>query len=180
MSSLTRLHLSPSNPDARAQSLSSLGLFIVKSFFLALSNLFVPVPFFPTNFVQKSQVPFYVKSFAQLVVHKKVNTNGILQLRRSYKALNPDICMLYMKHRESVDHLFLHCSLTLGLWHKLFRLTKLDQVPPRSICHMVTILFKGLGSSNRGLVPWHFAYPTLIWVAWGKKCLNVLQGEDFG
>ena len=44
---------------------------------------------------------------------------------------------------------------------------------------MVTISFKGLRSSNRGLVPWYFACPTLIWVAWGKKCLNVLQGEDF-
>ena len=40
MSFLTRLHLSPSVPDARAWSLSSSGLFTVKSFFVALSSLF--------------------------------------------------------------------------------------------------------------------------------------------
>ncbi|RVW98413.1 Transposon TX1 uncharacterized 149 kDa protein [Vitis vinifera] len=36
-------------------------------------------------------VPFKVKSFVWLVAHKKVNTNDLLQLRRPYKALSPDI-----------------------------------------------------------------------------------------
>ena len=45
------------------RSLSSSGLFTVKSFFVVLSNHFDPIPFLPTNFVWKSHVPLNVKSF---------------------------------------------------------------------------------------------------------------------
>ena len=115
MRSLDCLHLSFSVPDVRSWSLSSSGLFIVKSFFLALSQCSGSSPVFPTKFVWKSQVPFKVKSFVWLVAHKKVNTNDLLQLRRPYKALSSDICKLCMRYGESADHLFLHCSLTMGL-----------------------------------------------------------------
>ncbi|KAL6323572.1 hypothetical protein AAG906_039157 [Vitis piasezkii] len=81
---------------------------------------------FPSKYVWNSQVPFKVKSFVWLVAHKKVNTNDMLQVRRPYKALSPDICILCIKHGESADHLFLHCSLTIGLWHRLFQLAKMD------------------------------------------------------
>ncbi|RVW63734.1 LINE-1 retrotransposable element ORF2 protein [Vitis vinifera] len=89
-------------------------------------------------------------SFIWLVAHKKVNTNDMLQVRRPYKALSPDICILCMKHGESADHIFLHCSLTIGLWHRLFQLAKMDWVPARSILDMMYIKFNGFGSSKRG------------------------------
>ncbi|RVW90395.1 hypothetical protein CK203_045762 [Vitis vinifera] len=105
MRSLDDLYLSPSVPDARLWPLSSSGLFSVKSFFLALSQSSGSQNF-PSKFVWNSQVPFKVKSFVWLVAHKKVNTNDMLQVRRPYKALSPDICILCMKHGESADHLF--------------------------------------------------------------------------
>ena len=37
------------------------------------------------------------KAFAWLIVHGKVNTNDMLQLRRSYNALSPDVCLLCME-----------------------------------------------------------------------------------
>ena len=147
----------------RAWSLSYLGLFTIKSFFVVLSNHSNQVSFFTTNFVWKSQV-LKVKAFAWLLAHKKVNTNNMLQLRRSYKTLSLDVCMLCMERGELVDHLFVHHSLTIGLWHKLFRFAKLDRVPPMSIYDMVTIAFKGLGNSSRGLVLWQTTYMDLIWV----------------
>ena len=150
MRSLDGLHLSPSVSDARFWPLSSSRLFSVKSFFLTLSQFSGSPQVFPSKFVWKSQVPFKVKSFVWLVAHKKVNTNDMLQLKRPYKALSPDICILCMKHGESADHLFLHCSLTIGLWHRLFRLAKMDRVPPRSIFDMMSIKFNGFGSSKRG------------------------------
>ncbi|RVW35114.1 putative ribonuclease H protein [Vitis vinifera] len=110
MQSFDRLHISSSVPDKRSWSLSPSGLFTVKSFFLALSQYSESPPIFPTKFVWNAQIPFKVKSFVWLVAHKKVNTNDLLQLRRPYKALSPDICKLCMKHGETVDHLFLHCS----------------------------------------------------------------------
>ena len=98
------------------------------------------------------------------MAHKKVNTNDLLQLRRPYKALSPDICKLCMKHEESVDHLFLHCSLTMGLWHRLYKLAKMNWVPPRRISDMLSTNFNGFGFSKRGIVLWQAACIALIWV----------------
>ncbi|RVW66276.1 putative ribonuclease H protein [Vitis vinifera] len=81
-------------------------------------NFFGSLQVFPSKFVWNSQIPFKVQSFIWLVAHKKVNTNDMLQVRRPYKALNPDICILCMKHGESADHIFLQCSLTIRLWHR--------------------------------------------------------------
>ena len=42
-----------------------------------------------------------VKVFAWLVVNKKVNTNDLLQLRKPYKALSPDQCIMLFEGRDS-------------------------------------------------------------------------------
>ena len=168
MRSLDCLHLSPSVLDVKSWSLSSSGLFTVKSFFLALSQ-FSGSPVFPTKFIWNSQVPFKVKSFVWLVAHKKINTNDLLQLRRPYKALSPDICKLCMRHEESTDHLFLHCSSTMELWHRLFQLAKTDWVPPRSISDMLSINYNGFGLSKRGIVLWQAACIAVIWVVWRER-----------
>ena len=81
MSSFTCLYLSPFIPDARAWSLSSWGLFIVKLFFLVLSNQFNLIPFYPSKFVWKSKFPSKLNTFSWLMAHKKVHTNDMLQLR---------------------------------------------------------------------------------------------------
>ncbi|RVW56151.1 hypothetical protein CK203_080774 [Vitis vinifera] len=51
--------------DAKSWSLSSSGLFTVKSFFLALSHCSDSPPVFPTKFVWNSQVPFKIISVSQ-------------------------------------------------------------------------------------------------------------------
>ncbi|RVW66522.1 putative ribonuclease H protein [Vitis vinifera] len=130
-----------------------------------------------SKFVWNSQVPFKVKSFVWLVAHKKVNTNDMLQVRRPYKALSPDICILCMKHGESADHLFLHCSLTIGLWHRLFQLAKMDWVPPRSIYDMMSIKFKGFGNSKRGIVLWQAASIALIRVVWWERNARIFEDK---
>ncbi|RVW47845.1 hypothetical protein CK203_092926 [Vitis vinifera] len=98
--------LGPSRPFLWNLNFRRNWLFSVKSFFLALSQSSGSSQNFPSKFVWNSQVPFKVKSFVWLVAHKKVNTNDMLQVRRPYKALSPDICILCMKHGESADHLF--------------------------------------------------------------------------
>ncbi|RVW87422.1 hypothetical protein CK203_033651 [Vitis vinifera] len=130
---------------------------------------------FPSKFVWNSQIPFKVQSFIWLVAHKKVNTNDMLQVRRPYKALSPDICILCMKHGESADHIFLHCSLTIGLWHRLFQLAKMDWVPPRSILDMMYIKFNGFGSSKRGIALWQAANIALIRIVWRERMRGFLR-----
>ena len=111
------------------------------------------------------------------MAHKKVNTNDLLQLRRPHKALSPDICKLCMKQGESADHLFLHCSVALGLWHRLFQLAKMDWVPPRSISDMMSINYKGFGNSKRGVVLQQNACITLIWVVWRGRNARIFEDK---
>ena len=177
MHSLDCMNLSTSASDARSWSLCSSGLFTVKSFFTALSQMPDSSPFFPTKFVWKSQVPFKVKAFIWLVAHKKVNTNDLLQLRRPHKAISPDICKLCMEQGESADHLFLHCSVTLGLWHRLFQLAKMDWVPPKSISDMMFINYKGFGKSKRGVILWQNASIALIWVVWRERNARIFEDK---
>ena len=88
---------------------------MVKSFFSIMSNHIDLTPSLPIDFVWKSQALFKVKCFAWLVTLKKVNTIDMLQLKRSYKALSPDVYLLCMESGETVDHIFLHCPLSLEL-----------------------------------------------------------------
>ena len=119
----------------------------MKSFFLTLSKVSNPILFLPAKFLWSSKAPSKVKALTWLVAHGKVNTNDKLQLRRPYKSLYPQWCILCKGNGESIDHLFLHCPVTIGLWHKLFNLVGLAWVPPRSIEDMLVIAFKGLGNS---------------------------------
>ncbi|WJZ89514.1 hypothetical protein VitviT2T_008730 [Vitis vinifera] len=144
MSFLSSVLFSPSLTDSRAWSLSSSGLFSVKSFFLALSKVSNPILFLPAKFLWSSKAPSKVKALAWLVAHGKVNTNDKLQLRRPYKSLGPQWCILCKGNGESIDHIFLHCPVTIGLWHKLFNLAGLAWVPPRSIEDIVRILHLGV------------------------------------
>ena len=126
MSSLTLIYLSPSIANTRVWSLSYSSLFSIKSLFFAISNVLDAIPFSPVKFLWKSKVSSNIKTFTWLVAHKKVRTNDILWLKRPYKSLSPNWCILCMGCGESIDHLFLHCLITLALWHKLFNLVKMD------------------------------------------------------
>ena len=117
---LSLVHLIPSVSDVKAWILSSFKIFSVKFFFSALASVSNSIPFYPTNFLWNSKVPSKVRAFAWLVAHKKVNTNDMLQLRRPFKVLSPDWYILCRRSRGMIDHLFLHCLITLGLWHIIF------------------------------------------------------------
>ncbi|RVW96808.1 Transposon TX1 uncharacterized 149 kDa protein [Vitis vinifera] len=107
----------------------------------------------------------------------KVNTNDKLQLRRPYKSLCPQWCILCKGNGESIDHLFLHCPVTIGLWNKLFKLAGLVWVPPRSFEDMLVIAFKGLGNSLRGKTLWQVACLTLVWIVWQERNNRIFEDK---
>ena len=78
---------------------------------------------------------------------------------------------------ESIDHLFLHCPVTIGLWHRLFNLVRLIWVPPRSLEDMLVISFKGLGNSLRGKTLWQIACLTLIWMVWQERNNRIFEDK---
>ena len=109
----------------------------------------------------------------------------MLQLRRPFKALNPDWCILCRRSKETIDHLFLHCLMTLGLWHKIFSQAGMEWVQPSSICDMLVISFKCFGNSIRGKTLWRIASLSLLWIVWREKCQDFLghledAGDDVG
>ena len=95
-----------------------------------------------------------VRAFAWLITHKKANTNDMLQLRRPFKALNPNCCILCRKSKETIDNLFLHCPITLGLWHRIFSQAGMKWVQSNSICNMLVVSFKCFANSIRGKTLW--------------------------
>ncbi|RVW77759.1 putative ribonuclease H protein [Vitis vinifera] len=147
MHSLDCMNLSTSASDARSWSLCSSGLFTVKSFFTALSQMPDSSPFFPTKFVWKSQVPFKVKAFIWLVAHKKVNTNDLLQLRRPHKAISPDI--------SSQDGLG---SSEKHFRHDVHQLQRIWQVQER-----------GNSMAKRSIA--------LIWVVWRERNARIFEDK---
>lgn len=57
---------------------------------------------------------------------RKFNTNDLLQVRRSFKVLNLDCCVMCLRSKESIQHLFLHCLVTLSLRNRLFSVIGID------------------------------------------------------
>ena len=133
--------------------------------------------FFSTQliFLWKSKVLSKVRVFVWLVAHKKVNTNDMLQLRRSFKALNLDWCICYRKSRETIDHLFLHCPITLGLWCRIFSQAGMEWVQPSNICDMLVISFKCFGYSIRGKTLLRIACLSLLWIVWRERNARIFE-----
>ncbi|RVW79116.1 Transposon TX1 uncharacterized 149 kDa protein [Vitis vinifera] len=81
------------------------------------------------------------------------------------------------RHEESADHLFLHCSSTMELWHRLFQLAKTDWVPPMSISNMLSINYNGFGLSKGGTVLWQATCIAIIWVVWRERNARIFEDK---
>ncbi|RVW46188.1 Transposon TX1 uncharacterized 149 kDa protein [Vitis vinifera] len=70
-----------------------------------------------------------------------------------------------------------HKKVILMTCFKLFQLAKMDWVPPRSISDMMSIKFKGFGTSKRGIVLWQAASIALIRVVWWERNAMIFQDK---
>ena len=136
-----------------------------------------PLSFHLAKFIWSSKAPSKVKAFTWLVAHRKVNTNDLLQLRRPYRFLNPQWCIICRGDGESIDHLFLHCPFTMWLWHKLFNLARIAWVSPRSIEDLFIIAFRGLGNF-RGKTLWKIACLSLVWFVWQERNARIFENKE--
>ena len=88
--------------------------------FIWKSKQSTSIPFSPTNFIWKLKASSKVKAFAWLVANKKVNTDDVLKVRGSFKALSPNYCTLCMGNEELIDHLFFTLSNDYGVMAQAF------------------------------------------------------------
>ena len=119
-----------------------------------MSNLLDLVAFHPTKFLWKLRVPSKVMTFDWLVAYKKVNTSDMLQLRRLFKALSPNWCIL--------------C--------RLFSHARMVRVQPSSICNMMVISFRCFGNSTRDKTLWKIVCLTLLWIVWRERNAKIFLG----
>ena len=95
--------------------------------------------------------------------------------KESFKALSHDWCILCRGSSETIDHLFLHHPIILGLWHRIFSQAGMDWVRPDSICDMMVISFKCFGNSNRGKTLWRIACLSLLWIVWKERNARIFE-----
>ena len=126
-------------------------------------------------FLWKLKVLSKVKAFAWLVTHKKVNISDMFKLRRSFKAVSLDWCILCRRSREMIDHLFFHCPITLGLWHRIFSQARMTWVLSNSICDMMRISSKCFGNSIRVKTLWRIVCLSLLWILWRERNARIFE-----
>lgn len=111
-----RVRLFQHRDDRRSWKLDKTGLFSCKSYNFFLLNsgsrqlsLFLPQ-------IWKSKVPPKIKFHVWLLALGKLNTCDQIQRRRPSFYLSPLWCVLCKSHLESVDHVFLHCPFSGGVY----------------------------------------------------------------
>ena len=95
--------------------LEALGVFSCKSFFESLMNQYSCPTFAPALMIWKAKMPIKIQVFAWTVAHGELNTCDMLQ-KRPRSCFSPQWCVMCKVDFESIDHLFLHCSVALAMW----------------------------------------------------------------
>ena len=68
-------------------------------------------------------------------------------MRRPYKALSLNQCVMQLGSHELIDRSFLHDLIVLGLRHKSCPLSKIDWMPLKGVRHVFLISFGALAIS---------------------------------
>jgi hypothetical protein len=102
--------------------------FTVKSYYSCLNA--TPPNQFPWKEIWKAKAPPRVAFFLWMAAWGKILTNDNLRKRR---VVLVDWCCLCNKDGESLDHLFLHCSMAKQLWDSILTLFGLNWVMPRTV-----------------------------------------------
>lgn len=61
-------------------------------------------------------VPSRIRTFNCVVSLDRQNTVGILQRIHPYMTLCPAVCCLCGKHKETKNHMFIHCKFASKVW----------------------------------------------------------------
>jgi exonuclease III len=135
-------------------------VFAVKRYYKALLNS--PNVLFPWKLIWKSKTPPRVAFFSWTAALGKVLTTDNLR-KRGF--ILQDWCCMCKQSGESVDHLFLHCTVATDLWSMVFGMFGVQWVMP----HTVLDLFHGwLGKFGRydTIKVWKMIPHSLIWCLW--------------
>ena len=71
--------------------------------------------------------------------------------------------------------IFLHCPITLGLWHRIFSQVGMVWLQPDNIHDMMVFSLKRFKNSTRGKTLWKITCLTLLWIVWRERNVRIFE-----
>jgi hypothetical protein len=82
-----------------------------------------------------------------------------------------------LRDGESVDHLFLHCSMAADLWSLVFGLFGVQWVMPRSVLDLFSCWLGQLGHHDHALV-WKMIPHCVLWCLWRERNARLFDDSE--
>ena len=153
------------------------GIFTSKSLFKILIEKLNYNPYNFYHFIWKILIPNKVRVFGWLLTLKKLNTQDLLQKRQLFLFVSPSWCVNCRNGSESVNHLFLHCSLAQRVWTKIIQKFAVSWVLPQDINHLIVGDFMS-GRDKRTKVLWSLVIFAVFWILWREMNQRIFEDEE--
>lgn len=142
-------------------------------FSLHSSNVFAPL--FLVNKTWKPLVPPRVKAFSWTVALNQINSMDILQRRRPYMLLSPNV----LCKEERASHLLIHCSFSSGVWAYFLSRLNISWVMqmPNDILELF-FLWNAYGFGERAKIFCGCLIHAIIWGIWKKRNRRIFEGKS--
>ena len=130
---------------------------------------------FPWKGIWKPKVPTRISFFVWTAVLGKILTNDNLRKRR---VVLVNWCCLRKNDGESIDHLFIHCSLAKQLWDMFLTLFGVHWVMPQKLQDLIACWTGALGRRSLAEI-WKVIPHCLMWSIWRERNLRTFEGREF-
>ena len=88
-----------------------------------------------------------------------------------------DWCYMCKCNGESVDHLFLHCSVAMDLWAMVFGLFGVSWVMPQSVMGLLACWQGSFGRHRNGYI-WLMVPHCLLWCLWRERNSRCFEDKE--
>lgn len=173
---LKDIFISPFFQDKKIWVLNSSGNFSSKSTFTSLLSPNSITLVLLVGRVWKPPIPPRVKAFSWLVALNCINRMNNLQWRRPYMLISPNWCVMCKKDEKKVNHLFIHCPFSSGIWHYFLSKSNVSWVMPKHIVNLFFLWnFSGLREKAKNF--WDCIIHAIIWDIWKERYMRILEGK---
>ena len=88
-----------------------------------------------------------------------------------------DMCWLYGRERESVDHIFLQCWLALYIWGYFFKKCTVAWCAPKSLSKLMEA-WRGSPLVGCGRILWKIVHFSIIWSIWNRGMRDFFRKKE--
>ena len=177
LSSLGRVRVCGALEDKWVWVEEGSGLFTCKSLFKTLIDKPTFTPFNFYHFIWKISIPSKLRVFGWLLILKKLNTQDLLQKRQPLLYVSPSWCVMCKKGSETVNHLFLHCSVAQKVWTNILQKFTISWVLPQDINHLILGDFM-FGRDRRTKLLWSLVIFAVLWTLWRERNQRIFEDRE--